>query len=206
MWRKPKITSKLLEILLADNNIDEIIIIDNDPSKAICPVNDKIKYYPQEKNIYVSASWNLGASVAKNDNLILINDDILIPKNVMDYMSNINLLDYGIIGAAGEYILQVVDSYDDWDQVPIHCKLVNSLNFGFGVMMFVHKNNYYHIPENIKIWYNDNFLFIKNILNGKTNLALKCVIKTEMSSTCSDPQFDQIKIEDEKNFAEYFKS
>jgi len=55
--------------------INEIIIINNDPSYKIPTYfkHNKIKILTQKENIFVNPAWNLGVSVAKNENIIIAN-------------------------------------------------------------------------------------------------------------------------------------
>lgn len=75
----------LLENIAAnDAKPDEILIVDNSGNRIAEPICVQfarlpIVYIPQEQNIGVNASWNLGLKMAKNPLLCVLNDDIVIP-------------------------------------------------------------------------------------------------------------------------------
>jgi len=199
MWRKPHITIFLLQELSSSPFVDEIIIINN--SKQTLPINHpKYKILNQEENIYVNPAWNLGVAESKNENIILCNDDILIPKNLLKVMMEVNFKEYGLIGISPESIQYNVDSFAQFENEQNYLKNCDIMNYGFGILMFCHKDNYNPIPDQMKVWCGDSYLFYKNQVNGKQNLNLSTKIKTEMSSTSSDPQFDQIKANDQVHF------
>ena len=78
MWIPSLFCDAITEYLLS-SIIDEIIIIDNNPqSRPLLPTNEKLIVLTRNINIYVNPAWNWGVSVAKNENIILINDDIFI--------------------------------------------------------------------------------------------------------------------------------
>jgi hypothetical protein len=85
----PVIQTKYLYQLLSfirQNTIkpQEIVVIDNNNHVAeglLREFNDlNIGYYPQDSNLGVNASWNLGLSLAVSELVSFLNDDIIIPK------------------------------------------------------------------------------------------------------------------------------
>ena len=73
-----------LRIFCGEPQIKEIILIDNDITfkqtikQNILNISYKIKYYPQQENIYVNPSWNLGVSKSSGEHLMIVNDDFHI--------------------------------------------------------------------------------------------------------------------------------
>lgn len=206
MWKKPQITLALLETLIRDSLVAEIIIIDNSCTHAPAYKHEKVKIITQSENIYVNPSWNLGVSLAKFDKIAILNDDIIIPYNLLYVMNEVPLQDYGLIGIDGKSVQYQIDNLNSWQQEENRLKISNTMNYGFGICIFLHRNNYYPIPDNIKIWYGDNYLYVRNVLAGKQNLVLSTLIKTEMSSTSNMQLFNPIKEEDEKNFLNLVKT
>lgn len=193
LWIKPHITNKLLDIYLKSNYIDEIIIINNS-STTVEFKDKKIVCLDQKENLYVNPSWNLGVSKAKNNKIIISNDDIIIPNNLIDYLNTINLSNYGIIGVHKESYSQLrkIESFNEYSIDKHQIVDYKNIDYGFGTFMVLLKTNYHPIPENIKIYCGDNFLFIKNKNNG----AIITDIRTEMSSSSGLKKFNKIKGED----------
>jgi hypothetical protein len=59
-------------------------------------------------------------------------------------------------------------------------------HFSYGSAMFLHKQNYYTIPEEFKIYYGDLFIFLMNLKLNKINYTIEDgLVCTNMSSTVS---------------------
>jgi hypothetical protein len=57
-----------------------------------------------------------------------------------------------------------------------------------------HRNSYYKIPENIRIWYGDDYLTQMNNEEGKVNYVIDDIpIFTKMSATSDLEEFSEIK-------------
>lgn len=141
--------------------VDEIIIINNN-KKFIYPRvfnHEKIKMIRNKENIYVNPSWNLGANISKNENLIFANDDIKISKldKVLKELSQTNL---DLVGLDLEGSILS-------DKINIR-KISNKIErpYGFGCWFYLKKTKYVHIPEDIKIWCGDNIQFYSNLNKG----------------------------------------
>jgi GT2 family glycosyltransferase len=155
IWKGPWVY-ELLEAFCNSDYTDEIILIDNDPSNSKeIPSNEKIKKIIPQNNLYVNPSWNLGVSLAKNDNIVISNDDILFNANrYLEYLSNLNeLSEYGLIGVNS-------DNYSlSEDTEIILSKHGGSRNIGGWACLFaLHRSRWVNIPEKIKIFYGDNYL------------------------------------------------
>jgi hypothetical protein len=150
LWKSDKIFT-MLDFYEKCLFIEEIIIIDNDPDNSPNLEYNKVKKYTKGTNILVNPAWNWGRSLSKHK-LILANDDIIIN----DISKILNLLlntDYDIVGVDTKNYNENI-RIDDIDH-RIH---------GYGVFMYV--KNYFYIPEQIKIWYGDDFLFFHNKKRG----------------------------------------
>lgn len=140
--------------------IHEVILIDNDSkNKFEIETNDKLILVQPNKNLYVNPSWNLGVRMAKYDKVMIVNDDIQFPWGdlfnfYMDMTTRggLKFEDLGFIGmhsenysGGGNYM--TIENYEN---------ITNK--FGWGCLFFFHKKWYRLIPEQLKIWYGDNFL------------------------------------------------
>ena len=63
------------------------------------------------------------------------------------------------------------------------------------------KSMWVDIPENIIVWYGDNF--IKEINSVKKSILRGFKVETEMSTTTDLPELDEIKNQDRINYFNY---
>lgn len=208
MWRAEHI-HKMLPMLNLNPVIGEIILIDNDAHRANhaqLTLIDKLVYLPQTENIYVNPAWNLGVKIAKYDKFMFLNDDCLMNLNCMFDIYKAITPDKGLLGFSelsycgfaieifntvkesgmGDYIT-IEESYgtDELSGMP---------HFSYGSVMFCHRESYYEIPEEFKIYYGDLFLYRLNMKNGKSNYVIDDgLIFTKMSTTVSlvNPQIEK---------------
>ncbi len=184
--------------LIQSQSIGEIIIINNSlkPIKFDSP---KVVIHTPKENLYVNPSWNLGVSIAKFDFICLCNDDIDFDISIFSFIyKNIYKKNIGIVG--------IDSSCYDLDKLNKSIKLKSSFvrNYGFGTLMFFKKNKYYKIPDNLKIWCGDDFLFHSQQKKNYVIIGLKIV--TKMSFTSDKKEFNSIKEMDFENYQYKYSS
>jgi hypothetical protein len=170
---------KQIQFLVEHDKIDEIIIIKDLPKPEISSYYefDKIKLFYTGGGYFCNGSWNKGVELAKDaENIILANDDIVFDPYSINRMSDTNLEVFGIFGLGTEY------------------KEVISRPFGFGQLMFMKKKHYTPIPEGIKHWYGDDWLFYQMSLKGKPNYTLDCRLFEREESASSGSEIVQERI------------
>lgn len=158
MWKVPHITTKLLELLQGIELVGEILLIANSPEVNITN-HTKITILNEGRpNLGVNPSWNLGALWASNDYLCILNDDIIPDINIFSVVKDkyreksINLIGF----CPGE---------PDFDQPAITdgainiIKHTNEHNYGFGSMFFIRRSTWVHIPETLKTYFGDDFIY-----------------------------------------------
>ena len=185
IWRGNNLV-EFLSRLENSNRVGEVIIIDNSPSdKNIdLTIYNKVRHIKMDENIYVNPSWNLGTELATFDIVALGQDDILLQ---LDFLEDIIIEDSTIIG---------VDESCYKDDCIYDPKLidVDVRNWGFGTFILYNKKSYHFIPNELKIWYGDDFLF-KNFISRKVIINLPMYKKVSITSDMSE--FNQTKINDE---------
>ncbi len=72
----------------------------------------------------------------------------------------------------------------------------------WGCFIMLHKKYWINIPENIKIWYGDNFIKDKN--PAPKGILRNFKVETEMSTTSDEKEWDARKMEDQVNFLKLF--
>ena len=199
MWKSRRIEI-LLRKLERSSFVNEIILIDNDPSarNVIIGEFEKIKYFPQEENIFVNPAWNLGVSESVFSNAIaILNDDITFDVDKIFKFISPHLDRVGLIGIDPKCYKLFKDSEK------LQLFGINRMpGGGFGSAMFMKKDRYKEIPNDLKIWYGDNWLFAHQ---KKQNLVISGIhIATEMSSTVRTANKALIR-QDAINYQKYHK-
>ena len=158
IW-KSEYTLELIKRYCDCDSVDEIILINNRPEDTpVLMENAKLKVYHMSENIFVNPAWNYGVTLAKNNYITISNDDILFDVDEYYYLLNqtisqIPLENLGYIGSHSQnYIISenkspVLEEYDN-----------NSNKGGWGCLFSFHKQNWKPIPNQLKIWYGDNWI------------------------------------------------
>lgn len=177
MWRYAPFVNFYLNEIVKVPEVGEIIIINNDKSNT--PPNpilrhEKVKVIDQEKNIFVNPAWNLGVEVSRNEKLCFLNDDAMVDLRLFSLMDNW-LTDQ--IGAAG-----IVEYLEGIDQPPFRDGSIDLILrtvencYGFGVLFFIHKNNWIPIPLELEVAYGDVWVFESQLfLQKKPNYLISNV-------------------------------
>ena len=208
LWKAKDFTDHLVDVLVEDKSVGEIIIIDNAPADFFYENDKTITLWPDE-NIYVNPSWNLGIEESSYDKFIIFNDDIIVPYNFVSQLKNLLTIDRGIIGIDAPSIIKI-DSFDDKNITfldrEIELKSIVNRDWGFGIVMAGHRNSYYKIPKNIRIWYGDDYLTKMNTQQGKVNYVIDDIpIFTKMSATSDLEEFNEIKNVDTLMYDRFIK-
>jgi hypothetical protein len=200
LWKSNRIHKLLFDLIKCDY-VDEIILIDNagkffEYYEAL----DKVKLIQVKENIYVNPAWNLGIELAKNECIALCNDDINFDPNVFGVIDESILTYVGIIGMGeGNYkdeINKEKGSYIDiWEPG------VN--DSGWGCLIMLKKSHWLPIPNEIKIWYGDNF--IKDVNSTSKGVLRNFKVETEMSTTSDETEWNVVKKQDYEYFINYLR-
>ena len=196
LWKAKDFTDHLVDVLVEDKSVGEIIIIDNAPADFFYENDKTITLWPDE-NIYVNPSWNLGIEESSYDKFIIFNDDIIVPYNFVSQLESLLTIERGIIGIDAPSVIKI-DSFNDKNITfldrEIELKSIINRDWGFGIVMAGHRNSYYKIPKNIRIWYGDDYLTQMNTQQGKVNYVIDDIpIFTKMSATSDLEEFNEIK-------------
>ncbi len=186
MW-KSIVTLDLLHLYDKCEFIDEVIVIDNDKDSRPENLNaiQKLTLIESYENLYVNPSWNIGVYQARNELVAISNDDILFePDDMFSFVSKLD--NFGAIGmshfnfgnAASEICLE--DG--------------NDIGLGWGCLIFVKKSNWVQIPENIKVWFGDNWIARTCEMRGLSVMKLRSnrLIETSMSTTSGCESFNKV--------------
>ena len=187
MWKYAPFKDFLNELLECDH-VGEVIIIDNEPQNTpdLNVHSAKLRYKTFGENIYVNPAWNWGVENALFDNVCILNDDMKFDLSVLPAVSSV--LENPATGVCG-----IIPGIAGYNQCPItdgNFQVIpwqqDMHTFGYGCLMFVNKNNWTPVPEELKIYYGDYFIFDKHLSVGRTNY---CIVnlkhETPYAQTCT---------------------
>lgn len=199
LWKSDR-TKKLLSDLNECEYVDEIIVIDNEYDGYQDTKVEKIRFVSFGGNIYVNPAWNKGIELARNNQIALLNDDINFNPNIFGIIDK-NVLDtFGIIGM-GEGNYKTPTDEERGPYLDVWQPGVN--DWGWGCFIIFDKKNWIDIPDNIKIWYGDNF--IKDVNPSPKACLRNFKVETEMSTTSDETEWDVVKKQDYENFINYLR-
>ena len=184
LWKSDR-TQKLLNDLVNSSFVNEIIIIDNTNSKSPI-IHPKINHVIMGENIYVNPAWNRGVELSKNEHIAICNDDINFNTSIFELISSNNI--DGIIGQSSNNFNK------NQEGLPNISPMGHSRPWGWGTLLLTQKKYWIPIPEQLKIWYGDDFFCIKNPC--KKWILNNFPIMTNMSTTSDLSEFDHIKHND----------
>jgi hypothetical protein len=200
LWKSFRI-HKLLSNLIECDNVGEIILIDNSSEFFNYYESlDKVKLIQPPENLYVNPSWNLGVKLAKNDCIALLNDDINFSSTIFETINEDILKQAGIIGMGqGNYELK------DIQNEPYLQPWKPGINDGgWGCFIMLHKTYWVDIPDEIKIWYGDNF--IKDVNPASKSTLRNFSVESEMSTTSDEKVWDEVKNQDLKYWLKVYNN
>lgn len=176
MQKDVEVLNKLLSELEDSPAVGEVLLIDNSCKGFEGPYS-KLKVLVQKENLFVNPAWNLGveSSNPKFSHFGVLNDDIIFPKSLFaqvdDFLSNAGA-DTGLAGidCVNNTPKAQFDSYPEESEVKF--EPAEKLQGFWGAAYFGDKRNYVHIPEEMKVFYGDHFLFTRNVQAGRRNFKI----------------------------------
>lgn len=183
---------ELIRTYDAHPGVGEILVVNNSPT-ALAIEADKLRVLEQGANIFVNPAWNLGASEAKCDLLAISNDDIAIDADLLTMTAA--RLDRGEVGIIGGDLRP--------DGPPTgrpRFRRAYRRPEGFGVLMMMQTRNYAPIPDDLKIWQGDDYLFHRQ--RGHNYVFRGFRLETPHHVSAGRKEFDEQKAAD---FALYMR-
>lgn len=173
MWRINEIFLPFLSELSNHSRVGEIIIIDNDHKRFPddpCLTHEKIHIHDFGKNIYVNPAWNFGVEQSQYNKICILNDDMYFDTDLFDKIDEYVIPENGVSGLCPGLDEFKQPKYTDGS---INIKQWNSEHtYGFGCLMFIHKESWVKIPDGLDIYFGDNFIFDINLKKNKPNYII----------------------------------
>lgn len=164
----------------------EVLVINN----AEAPLtwsSDKVRVLNMGENTYVNPAWNLGAREARGDLLALINDDVLFDDRALSLAAR--TLRWGIYGVIGPS----ADSFNRPQSGRPRVRVAPFFSFkgNFGTFMCMRTRDYVPVPEQMRIWGGDDWLFLQQRRPNGVISGLR--FDTDMGTTSGSPEFQQMR-------------
>jgi hypothetical protein len=149
----------------ASSVVNQIIIIDNSETKCFHSNLSKVKSFGMSENIFVNPAWNMGVNLSQSENIVIMNDDVACCKENYDFVNDIlSTSECGLcsikshnINNLNEYLnnnsINNNISTDENFVIPDG----NKTGWFFGIKKSLWKN----IPDNIKIIYGDDLIYLR---------------------------------------------
>ena len=200
MLKSPRF-QKLVEDLQNEPFCDEVIIIDNSGNlEPSIPYHPKQRYICEGRNTGCNPAWNKGVELAKNKSVVICNDDINFDTKILGIINPIILQNSGIIGLGGESF--TINESLDYPKIQRWQSGIDES--GWGCLLFTLKSHWIQIPDDLIVWYGDNF--IKDVNPIAKSILRGWKVETEMSTTTDLPELDEIKKQDLKNWLRHFQN
>ncbi|HSO69495.1 MAG TPA: glycosyltransferase family 2 protein [Arachnia sp.] len=171
----------LVEQCAAHPLVGEVLVINNAP-EPLSWESPKVRVLQQSRNIFVNPAWNLGAREARYPFLAFVNDDVRFGDEVFDECARV--LRRGLFAMVGpDHPCFEPTEYSK----PISHRVAPEFNLVFGTFMCLRREDYVPIPDKLRIWGGDDFLFWGQ--HRPNAVLVRTRFRTEMSTTSSDPEF-----------------
>ncbi len=199
LWKCDRLEVTLKELSECEI-VNDIVLIDNTSNSVPLRIN-KVHHVLEGRNTFVTAAWNKGVRLAKCDKLLILNDDTWFDWSVFEQIMDRITPSVGMIGisqgnywASGENIIQLVS--------------IEERPTAFACAFFIHRDSWISLPEEMRIWYQDDWLFMMNRKAGRHNYGI-VNLKTEgcvgltTEELRQDEVIQQIIDQDRSVFVEY---
>jgi hypothetical protein len=195
--------NRISEILIIDNNINNLSV-DRDLIKNIF---SKVHIFPMSKNIYVNPAWNFGVNRSKEEYIVLLNDDLFTTPSI-DFLLELHYRhthkDIGVFGMNETCYPAWYNDVQNNIPLPIESNVCiepsDGYALGWGCMIIMHRDKWVKIPEEIKIWFGDNFIANNFTKNKHPIYAYHNVVCSDWSQTVSELDINDILEKDRINY------
>jgi glycosyltransferase involved in cell wall biosynthesis len=189
MQKDLDVLNKLLAQLNDDDSVGEILVIDNSCNGFKTDLSKVIVHF-QKENLFVNPAWNLGIKLSsdKYDFFGILNDDIIFQKNLFRAVEEFfeqadNKVGLAGIDCANNTPKEKFNSYPE--NTAVKFVKLDKLSGFWGSAYFGKKSNYFEIPNEIKVFYGDHFLFRRNQQAGRQNYSITNISVKHLESLTS---------------------
>lgn len=163
----------------------EVIVINN-ASAPLQWASPRVRVLQQGHNIFVNPAWNLGVREARGRLVAIVNDDIEMPNSLLHLASE--LLSRPWVGLVG------ADIHHRGGSRRVRLATHAHITLGYGVFMALRRKDYIPIPDDLKIWGGDDWLFWS--ARRPPVVILDSGISTTMGTTSGSAEFRAMRLEE----------
>lgn len=186
---------------LSDSPLVHDVLVINNATTSWPFEHPKCRVLDMPRNTYVNPAWNLGVEQARTGLIGLVNDDVLFDPRILRPIARRLVRGAGIIGPATSCVRDVEDA-------PVRLRRraffvpAYERPFAFGTAMFMRRDDYAPVPDDLKVWRGDDYLFRRQV--RRNFMVYGIDVRTHMSTTSGDPAFDAIKEADMTAFQQLY--
>lgn len=162
MWKANEYLFEMLKKYEQDPHITEVLIVNNAKPTFSMQILDgftKVRLLGKGNNLLVNPSWDMAVKQARNERVLIVNDDI----NIIGFPLVMNMLEKQMIkGAIYGFSPNCFESErTEFDLLPVKIEQCRkyTLTYGYGVFMALFTEDYLPIPKPMLIWFGDMYLF-----------------------------------------------
>ncbi len=196
LQKNKDLLKNLIISLEKDEAVKEIILIDNS-TKGFELESNKLRVIIPGENIFVNPAWNLGVREAKCDIIALLNDDIIISQGFCSNVIKKMNPQMGVVGFDVDFAETVSEILPSPKSSEIELKPLNYRSNNWGIAIFFYKTSYFEIPESLKIYFGDDWIFRENKKLKRQNYSISKQ-KIYHFGSLTSKGFSKIFVDEEK--------
>ena len=189
MQKDLDVLNKLLFELEVSDVVGEVVVIDNS-CRGFETNFSKVRVFTQKENLFVNPAWNLGIKLSNPEYKVfgILNDDLILPVNLFKAVDNFFSNSDEKVGLAG-IDCAINTPKSDFNEYPsdseVKFEIMDKMEGFWGSAYFGLKENFFVIPEEIKVFYGDHFLFRRNQQAGRVNYKITNISVKHLESLTS---------------------
>jgi hypothetical protein len=201
MWRDNATLSIMLPHVHQHPLVSEILVINNDQRKVPHWFSQgtwsKVKIFTPSNNIYVNPAWNMGIKNAQQDQVCLMSDDVSFDVGVFDFLDDkLSAAD----SCVGPKYYKDCSGFKSGDMglEPTTLRrptLAGSVWLGYGSLLFLNRANFVPIPDDLKIFFGDDWILDTHKQMGKwpRKLVKFRITTNKVGTTSYAKEFEAVK-------------
>lgn len=174
---------ELISTYCDDPLVCEVVVVNNAAPAPLEIEHPKLVVVDPGTNIYVNPAWNLGVQRARGEYLVISNDDLVLPPGLLNAVASHIGPRVGVIGPHHS-------CFED-PTGRLRFRRTFDRPYAFGTLMFLARSNYVPIPDDLRIWHGDDWLFGHQ--SGINYTFHGVPIGSPMSTTAGQSRFDEVK-------------
>jgi len=171
LQKNKELLINLLSTLEQDKSVDEILLIDNS-LQGLDYTNSKLRTIIPNENMYVNPSWNFGVKEARNDIVALLNDDITITSDFCSRVAEEINPNMGCVGFNIDNIRVTHEIQQAIGGTKLCVEPSEYRGNHWGIAIFFYKSSYLEIPNDLKIFCGDDWIFMQSKKYNRQNYQI----------------------------------